>query len=84
MKIVLTWFTGPGPLGPSRHSDQGPDERLRKSYNEALRSAGLDFKACNSCGVSFNSQFRGAPEDNSNVLKLKCTSCDSECHRWHL
>jgi len=76
--------TGPGGLGPSRHAGPPPDERIRKSYNEALKSAGLDFKACNSCGITFHSQFRGAPEDHGNILKLKCTSCDAECHRWQL
>lgn len=72
---LLTWVLGFMPNGGS----------ATHAYNEALRVAGQDFKACVGCGVPFFSQFRGAPENpNLRVLILKCTKCDEECHRWNV
>ena len=57
----------------------------RKSYNDALRSACLDFTACVGCLVPFHGTFRGAPDDESNHwLALKCSNCDEENVRWYL
>lgn len=69
---------GPAPGQPS-------ESRIVRQYNEALRIAGLEFKACNSCFAPFNSMFRGAPEDPKRMyIALKCTSCEAECCRWKL
>ncbi|GAB7346530.1 hypothetical protein MBLNU457_5213t1 [Dothideomycetes sp. NU457] len=55
----------------------------KKKYDEALKLAAKDYKGCNDCGIPFNSEFRGAPEDPSaRHLALSCTKCGSEQMRW--
>ncbi|TKX26427.1 BTB/POZ domain-containing protein 12 [Elsinoe australis] len=78
------------PTGPragfshSMHGGSNGEQRVRNFYNEALKVAGQDFKACVGCGAAFYAQFRGAPEDGGNILILKCTKCDEEVFRWKM
>ncbi|PNS20801.1 hypothetical protein CAC42_2732 [Sphaceloma murrayae] len=77
--------TGPrAGLGHSAHAGGAGENRVRKFYNEALKVAGQDFKACSGCGAAFYAQFRGAPEDGGNTLILRCTKCDEEVFRWKM
>lgn len=69
---------------PTRRPAIGSSEKYKRSYNEALRSAYLDFKSCNNCYVHFYGAFRGGPDDGSDFLALRCTHCDSENMRWNL
>lgn len=81
VRLILTVLIG---FSHSMHGGSNGEQRVRNFYNEALKVAGQDFKACVGCGAAFYAQFRGAPEDGGNILILKCTKCDEEVFRWKM
>lgn len=68
---------------PARAPSDMSGSASKKKYDEALKFAAKDYKSCNDCGIPFNCEFRGAPEDPSvRHLALNCTKCGSEQMRW--